>query len=439
MRVAARHTLLLATAALATLALGACVGDDQGVIPQSTPVNGGGLFQRYVSMGNSITAGYQSGGIVDTLERNSYANQLAARAGAAFTQPLLQGPGCPQPFIAPLIAAPAPPAGAPCARTETYAQPFTSNVAVPGVRIADVFVTPNNPTVDFQRLYALLTGGKSEVKAMQDAQPTFVSAWLGNNDALEAAVSGYVGPTAQYPDSVLTPLAKFSASADQLGAAIKASGTQGAVLIGVVFADSAAPVLQPGAYFFLSRDANGNFNGKPVSPTCSPVTALGQPNPYAANLVSFRILSDPTVTQIDCTGATAGGLYVLTADEQAILDQRVAAYNAKLQAVATANGWLYVNPMDVLRPYLTGASAVTGGRFNQVRKCQLLATAATAAQFQTAVLNSCPVTGPTAAPGFFGALISYDGVHPSTAAHTLVAKALAGAINAKYGTTINTL
>jgi len=314
--------------------------------------------------------------------------------------------------------------------------PYTSNVAVPGAKIADLFLTPSDPTNAFHRLYGLLTGGKSEIQAMTDAKPTFVSAWIGNNDALSAALSGTLGPLAAGADSNLTRLAPFQASVTQLAAAIKSSGAQGAVLIGVVFADSASPLLQPGAYFFLARDAAGKFNGKPVNNNCSPVTPLGAPNPLSANMVSFQIVSS-ALPEINCDPASPqGGTYLLDASERAVLGARIAAYNAALKAAADANGWLYVNPMDILRPEL---ARVTSGRYNQVRKCQLLATATTAAQFQTAVLNSCPVTGATAAPNFFGALISYDGVHPSTAAHVLIARSLATSINTKYGTALNTL
>jgi lysophospholipase L1-like esterase len=48
------------------------------------------------------------------------------------------------------------------------------------------------------------------------------------------------------------------------------------------------------------------------------------------------------------------------------------------------------------------------------------------------------VTGPTAAPNFFGSLMSFDGVHPSTQAHVILAGAFAQRINAKYGTTLST-
>ncbi|HTD69913.1 MAG TPA: hypothetical protein VK647_05630, partial [Gemmatimonadales bacterium] len=40
--------------------------------PGVPPYAGGAMFQRYVAMGNSITAGFQSGGINDSTQRRSY-------------------------------------------------------------------------------------------------------------------------------------------------------------------------------------------------------------------------------------------------------------------------------------------------------------------------------------------------------------------------------
>src|SRR3978361_657110 len=55
------------------------------------------LFQTYVSMGNSITAGYQSGGINDSTQNQSYAVLIAHAANTGFRIPLLNKPGCPPP------------------------------------------------------------------------------------------------------------------------------------------------------------------------------------------------------------------------------------------------------------------------------------------------------------------------------------------------------
>jgi lysophospholipase L1-like esterase len=290
----------------------------------------------------------------------------------------------------------------------------------------------------------VLVGPRTQVRAMKEARPTFVSAWIGNNDALEATVSGILGPIPGRADSTLTPLATFTSQFNQLVDSIKAAGPQGVLLVGVVNAIAAAPIIQPGAYFFLSRDAEGKFQGKPVNNNCSPVTALGQPNPLSRNYVSFQIVSAGTIAEIDCSGATAGGQFVLDAAEQAVVAQRVRDFNGVISAAATANGWVYVDPNIILSSFLGVRDSQ--GRNQRIRKCQGLLSdppPASAAALQTAVVTTCPVppTGATAsfaAPNFFGSLMSLDGVHPSSEAHRVLAGRFAAAINQKYGTTLPT-
>ena len=445
-----RFRLLLALIVLPLMA--ACADEDQtplGPVTPTLPEPGGALFERYVALGNSITAGYQAGGIVAPLQAQSYAAILAMKAGleigTGFYLPLLVGPGCPQPFVAPLTPAPAAPAGSPCFLVNPLPEgPVGRNLAVPGALIEDLFTVPQNSTLP---LYRLITRGEPQVQVMEDSDPSFVSVWVGNNDALAAAVGGVLGPQSAGGDSTLTPLSDFQARVDALAQEIDAAGAQGAALIGVVDAVLAAPILQPGAYFFLARDATGNFNGKPVNNNCSPVTALGQPNPLAANMVSFQVVGVASFPEINCdpnaypVGDPRRGVYLLDTSEQVVVRTRIAAYNAALAAAADANGWVYVDPNAVVAPYLQAQDAQ--GRFQFIRKCQLLASAATPAAFQQAVVLSCPVpnsgaTEPFAAPGFFGSLISFDGVHPSGATHVIMANALAAAINAEYGTALPT-
>lgn len=430
----------LRLAALAGVALlGACVGDGDEVITSvPTPGPGGTLFTRYVSLGNSITAGFQSSGINDSLQIRAYPVLLAARAGTTFNSPLIARPGCPRPFLAPLGQGGRVGTADSCFRINNPR--VTNNVAVPGARLADLLQFPAGSTGS---LNTLLVGARTQVRAMIEARPTFVSVWIGNNDALEATLGGVLGPRTAGADSSLTQLGAFTTRLNQLVDSIKVAAPQGVMLIGVVNAIQAAPLIQPGAYFFLARDpATGAFQGKPVNANCSPVTGLGAPNPLAANMVSFQIVSDANFPEINCDPAAypAGdprrGAYLLDTAEQAIVTARVNAFNAAIQAAATANNWLYVNPNEVLLPYLLEKDA--NGRYPRLRKCQDLPAATTAAAFQAAVLNSCPVTGPTAAPNFFGSLMSFDGVHPSSAAHVVLTGAFAQRINAKYGTTLST-
>jgi lysophospholipase L1-like esterase len=273
---------------------------------------------------------------------------------------------------------------------------------------------------------------------MQEARPTFVSVWIGNNDALEAATRGVLGGA----DSLLTPLASFQASLNQLVAAIRATpSVQGGLLVGVVDPTLFAPILQPGAFFFLARDpATGTFQGKPVNNNCSPITPLGQPNPLAANLVSFRGIADANLTEINCDPAAAplNGTYLLDQAELTVVRTRIGQYNTALQAAATSLGFAFVNP-NTNATILGLLNEKTGTLYQRIRKCQDLPAATNFAQFQAAVLNSCPVTGPTAAPNLFGSLISFDAVHPSAEAHRVFAGIFAQAINTRYGTTLSTL
>jgi hypothetical protein len=178
-----------------------------------------------------------------------------------------------------------------------------------------------------------------------------------------------------------------------------------------------------------------------VNVNCSPVNAVGQPNPLAANLVSFQILLDANVPEINCdptafpVGDPRRGAYLLDPAEQLLIHTRVLQFNATIAQMALANGWAYVDPNVIIAGALASR---TNGRADQLRKCQDLATATTAAAFQAAVLNTCPVSGPTAAPNFFGAIASFDGVHPSALGQRALANLISAAVNAKYGTALAT-
>src|SRR4051812_2313632 len=80
-------------ALLAVTAITACSSDNSVVGGNS--VNP--LFNTYVAMGNSITAGYQSGGINDSTQMQSYAVLMARAMNTDFRVALLNKPGCPPP------------------------------------------------------------------------------------------------------------------------------------------------------------------------------------------------------------------------------------------------------------------------------------------------------------------------------------------------------
>jgi hypothetical protein len=419
--------VVLAAAALAA----GCVSGDK-LIGSAAPTIGTPLLARFVSMGNSITAGMQSAGINDSTQKQAYPVLLARMANVPFVYPSLTKPGCPPPYTAPLGATGRLGGGTSttCFLRASF-QGLVNNVAVPGEYVADL----NSPAQAGANnaLGMFINGGLTEVQAMAAQQPTFVTLWAPNNDVLNAV---NLGDTTA---AVLTPLASYTASLNAAVNAIKTANPQGAVLIGVVNVPAFAPVVQPGAFFFAAySQAVGAGQpspfGKPVDPSCSPFTQTGQPNAFGGNLVSFQAAADPSVTVIKCTpdakwvtttsvaGAAGGNA------ELPVFLTRIAQINAAVQAAATSNNWIYVDPNTAL-----GATALADP--SKFRKCQGLATATDLASFQAAVLNTCP--GPTA-PNYFGSMVSFDATHPSFAFHQAFASYLAGVINTKYGTSITT-
>ena len=91
------RTNLFSAAALGLLLVAAACENDTVNRPFSAiPVDP--LFDRYVSMGNSITAGFQSGGILDSTQQQSYAVLLAHAMHSPVFVPSLRRPGCPPPY-----------------------------------------------------------------------------------------------------------------------------------------------------------------------------------------------------------------------------------------------------------------------------------------------------------------------------------------------------
>ena len=413
---------LFAAPALGALLLTGCAADDEELLLPETERVGGEIFDRYVALGNSITAGFMSGGINDSTQALAYPVLLARQAGleigTEFVVPFLARPGCPPPLAAPFssqrVTVPGQTGPVACA-LRTGATRIPNNLAVPGAQIGSA----TNAGVAANALTTFILGGATPVERMLELEPTLVTSWLGNNDALTAARYGNV--------AVLTETPVFSQSLSGLVAAIEQTpaGAQDAVaLIGVV--DPAfVPIIQPGVFAFIAAQdpATARLLGKPVSPTCSPVTATGQPNPQAFNFVSLEALNDPRVTEITCANNPAAERdYVVTPAELQAIRARTTEFNALLRTTAQANGWIFINPNELLAPFLNDPTAL--------RRCQAL-TPQVFAQGREAIGRAVATTCPNPQAGF-GSLITFDAFHPSAAAHRLVTNAIITALNARF-------
>lgn len=402
-----RSTGIRAIHALVLLALvgltTACL-DDDAVEPPFVPEAGGELFVRYVSLGNSITAGFQSGGIHRLFQRQAYPVLLAERAGADFGVPALNLPGCPPPLAAPLSTERT--SDVACAYRDFDAPPLVQNLAVPGATVIDA-TDVTGPAAN--TLATLILGGRTQVEAMLAAEPTLVSVWLGNNDALGAAMTG--------DTTRLTPVDVFEEAFSAIGDAIDATPAGSAILIGVANPVAIVPALQPGAYFWAVEQSGEAPVPLEVSDNCAPGTDGG------ARLVSFQVVAQGL--PVDCAEDAP---FVLTAEEAAAVVARVHAFNTIIADAAEARDWIYVDPtVSLIGPALVDPDLV--------RKCQDLGSAQTAQEIAAAVEETCPHPD---APNFFGSYFTFDGVHPSGAAHAVIADTLAGRLNAELGLSLPT-
>jgi lysophospholipase L1-like esterase len=359
------------------------------------------MFTSYVSFGNSITAGFQSGGINDSTQREAYPVLLAAQMGTAFAIPSLNYPGCPPPLLNAFTQTPiavAPLGG--CGLRRTPLPIAINNVAVPGARLVDG-LTNLSPAGGANGLTTIILGGRTQFEAARAVHPTFVTVWLGNNDALGAALAG--------DTTLLTDPATFAAEYTATLDSITTLNVQGAVLIGVANVVQ-IPALTSGAAYFAAKAAGSLPASLTVSATCGPSSGGGVGD---ATLVPFEYGFGELVAQAQAgqpaTLNCATDLAVLAKAELQAVVRNVAAYNATIQAEAAKRGWAYLDPNPALD------SLRVAGRV-------------------PAFPNAPPSTLAEAQP--FGPFFSRDGVHPNAATHKLIANHIIDAINAAYKATL---
>ena len=414
------RTMRLSAAVLGVLfAVTACNDEKLNRPFSATPVDA--LFDRYVSMGNSITAGFQSGGINDSTQSQSYAVLLARAMHAPFFTPLMNKPGCPPPYTNVFTGARLTPLGYPPStgtscylrRTQSVPPPFISNTAVPGAEVNDVYenVAPRANT-----LTQFFLGGLTQVQMMRKAEPTFVTVWIGNNDVLGAATNSANGGDS----TLVTPTTVFNARYDSLLDSLGVGASpQGGVLIGVANV-TAIPFFSQGSTYWAIK--NGLVPGAPplpalftVSNNCALIAsgipgARGDsvlvPFPYGAALIGAAQAG--AARNLDCADTVA---QVVVPSELIKMVGAVTAYNAHISAAATARGWAYLSPNPTLD------------------SLRLLPQPNT-------VVRAFPLIGQPCSANPFGTAFSCDAVHPSAATHRLIAQKLREAINTAYTTAI---
>ena len=179
-----------------------CDDDDVVVTPPPPFSPGTADFSMYVSIGNSLTAGFQSNALSERDQVHSFTSMLSKQTQrTSFEQPLILNPGIGGRLrlvnLAPTIV------------TETSVDPVPSsnlniallrpynNLGIPGSILFDMVdeddfgvksVARGNPFFALILRNAAL--GSSVINQTRNLQPTFITAWIGNNDVLGYATSG---------------------------------------------------------------------------------------------------------------------------------------------------------------------------------------------------------------------------------------------------------
>jgi lysophospholipase L1-like esterase len=357
-------------------------------------------FTRYVALGDSLTAGFVSGSLNRSFQVNSYPaliHRQATNGAAGFEQPLVSEPGIPAILtlrsLSPLTIAPSSGSGAPL---NLNLGRVYNNMAVPGARLHDLLAT----TTDNGGLHDLILRrqGASQLAQGLSFNPTFVTLWIGNNDALGAATRGIVN------DLTLTPAATFEAELKLVTDAIAARGAKMAIanipnVTSIPFVNTVPRILVNPATM------------QPVLVNGNPVPLIGPDGPLVAG--DFVLLTATTElaqgrgipVALGGSGQPLSDAAVLNSFEAGVIRDRIAQYNTVIQTVATAKGAALIDANAAFAQI--GQSGINVGGISYT------------AAFLT------------------GGIFSYDGVHPTAFGYGVVANLFIDAINAKFGNEID--
>lgn len=423
---------------------------------------------KYVAIGNSLTAGYQSNGLYQSAQVNSYPNLISQQLGTAganlpaFQQPLWPDPGSPDPttgkasrfelisltgpVVAPagetVVAAAPPSAG-------TLARPY-DNLGIPGAIVYDFLDTTNFTTKAAARANGFFAAilrssafGNSILAQATALQPNLVTFWLGANDVLGYATSGgtamnLLGQPGPTPSALFTQLYTQS-----LGA-LHASLPNAKILAANIPDVDAIP-------FFTTigpKLAAGLQAAKAVNPAVVGLFYEKSGEKVATSYTNFTSPStDPLIT-------LKGGAYA------ALLGQPTGQwYHDLAAALGLPFAAVYANykaaGIDTTQPFglspynpfpdalvldageqATAAAAISA--FNSTIASVAAANGAALVDmngfFNMVKTSGVTVDGETFTTAYIaGGLFSLDGVHPSSKGYGIVANQYIKTMNASFG------
>jgi lysophospholipase L1-like esterase len=396
----------LVGAALGLSLAGCSSGSSNPLAPiQTEQAKNAGNFSNTVFLGDSLTAGYQSGSLLDTQQVHGWAPVVAKQAGFDIVQPLIAYPGAPNVLQLvslgppPVITAACPPSGTlSVCETTTGRDNFATQVtdlAVPGALLNDVMNTVPlvNPAPGQQQLNQLVLGfpslgygqALSQSGLAINAEPTTIFLWIGNNDALIADITG----TPSSMTSVATFTTQYAALITQL-----TTMTLAHLVIANIPDVTQVPYLQPAALVL------GEYS-----------QATGVPTSVLSGLLGI-VPGD----YVNPTGLAEIPLILGGTQKGPLTDSGVlsAAEVVTVQAQVTA--------------------------FNQVIAAQAQAANATLvdinALFKQVTTSGLTINGYTGTTAFLGGFFALDGIHPTNTGYAVVANKFIDTMNTAFNSKI---
>lgn len=362
---------------------------------------GGGVnVEKYVAIGDSLTAGFSSGGLSIEQQVDSYpalihqAFQAVGGPTEPFEQPLVSAPGLPAQLalqglfpteIVPRSNQPGQPINL------TLGRPY-DNLGVPGARMHD----PANTVTGDDAHDLVLRGLGTALEQALVQRPTLVTVQVGNNDVLAAATQGVV-----IEGLTLTPVESFTNDLVALIGPLVDSGAQVAIanlpeVTTVPFVTTIPPVVVNPA----TNEPVLDPNGQPIpliGPNGRPLT----PNDHVLLTASAELAQGRGIPQqLGGSGLPLSNQVVLDANETAQIQARVAELNEVIRTIAETQGVALVDINGAFNGIVADGLVLGGIDFS--------------AEFLT------------------GGLFSYDGVHPTRLGYGVIANAFIEAINETF-------
>jgi lysophospholipase L1-like esterase len=336
-------------------------------------------FSTVVFVGDSLTAGFQNGGLSVEGQTHGYAALIAQQAGFDIALPLVSEPGIPPKLLLesldPLVVAPA---DGPGVRLNPREQ--ATNLAVPGHTVADAL--SKRATDDVLTFVVLGEPGISEGKALTQVEwaeelgPTFVFLWIGSNDFLGYAISGGTRP--------LTDVKAFASHFRDLLGRLEATGA------GLVVAN--IPEVTAIPFLIEAGKLAGRFD--------QDLTAIGP-------ILGIRDGDYVTLDGVAAAEKMLLGLEPGPLPDAMVLD--AAEARRARRAVDRANRFI---------------ERQARRRNFPVVDVHLL--------FRYLSYFGVPLDGKLLTTGYLGGLFSLDGIHPTRTGHALLANHFIRTLNRRY-------